>query len=73
MELYKNKYITSLIEHLSITCDYIIIKFFEGDIVVRVEIKSYSLKTSHKNWSVKYNGIGMNEQLFFIYLLIIIS
>lgn len=59
-ESYAKKLINTLIENLFVSCNKIILKLIEDDIVIRVDIKSIALRPSKDNWTANnVTGICM--------------
>lgn len=58
-ESYVKKLINTLIENLFISCNKIIFKLIEEDLVIRVDVKSVTLRPSKDNWTA-YNVTGID-------------
>lgn len=53
---YKNSLVNKIIFNLSVTCNNLILKYVEEDIVLSMNIKTLSLSTVNKNWEPEFSG-----------------
>lgn len=54
-EVYMNKIINTMIDNLSISCKQVQLKFIEHDIVIRIDISSFTLEPCYDDWSSSGN------------------
>lgn len=56
-DVYKKKLINAFMENISISCNNLILKFIEDNIVIRVDVKSFTLNSNTDDWMINIESI----------------